>query len=40
MHDAAIIEAVRRHAVPVDLETAAQRLLDADRSERVDGAHW
>jgi erythromycin esterase-like protein len=29
MHDAAIIEVVRRNAVPVDLETAAQRLLDA-----------
>jgi erythromycin esterase-like protein len=28
MHDAAIVEAVRRHAVPVDLETAAARLLD------------
>jgi erythromycin esterase-like protein len=29
MHDAAITEVVRRHAVPVDLETAAQRLLDS-----------
>ena len=28
MHDAGITEVVRRHAVPVDLETAARRLLD------------
>lgn len=29
MRDAAVIDVVRRHAVPLDLETAAQRLLDA-----------
>jgi hypothetical protein len=29
MHDAAIIEIVQRHAMPLDLETAGQRLLDA-----------
>jgi len=29
MRDEAVIEIVRRHAVPLDLETAAQRLLDA-----------
>ena len=29
MHDATVIETVRRHAVPVDLESAAQRLLEA-----------
>jgi hypothetical protein len=28
MHNATIIEAVRRHAVPVHVETAAHRLLD------------
>ena len=29
MHDTAAIDMVRRHAVPVDLEPAAQRLLEA-----------
>ena len=29
MHDTAVIDTVRRHAVPVDLESAAQRLLEA-----------
>jgi hypothetical protein len=29
MRDAAIVDIVRRHAVALDLETAAQRLLDA-----------
>lgn len=29
MHDATIIETVRRHAIRVDLESAAQRLLEA-----------
>ena len=29
MRDGAVIDIVRRHAVPLDLETAAQRLLDA-----------
>jgi erythromycin esterase-like protein len=29
MHDAAVIEAIRRHAISVNLESAAQRLLDA-----------
>ena len=29
MRDAAVIEVVQRHAIPLDLETAGQRLLDA-----------
>ena len=29
MDDTAIIDTVRRHAVPVNLESAAQRLLEA-----------
>jgi erythromycin esterase-like protein len=29
MHDIAVIDVIRRHAVPVNLESAAQRLLDA-----------
>jgi erythromycin esterase-like protein len=29
MPDAAILEIVRQHAIPLDLETAAQPLLDA-----------
>jgi erythromycin esterase-like protein len=29
MDDIAIVEAIRRHAVPLDLETAAERLLEA-----------
>jgi erythromycin esterase-like protein len=29
MRDAAIVEVVQRHAIPLDLETAGQRLLDA-----------
>jgi erythromycin esterase-like protein len=29
MHDAAILDTVRRYAIPVDLETATQRLLEA-----------
>ena len=29
MHDTAVIDRIRRHAVPVDLESAAQRLLEA-----------
>jgi erythromycin esterase-like protein len=28
MHDVAVIDAIRRHAVPVDVESAAQRLLE------------
>ena len=29
MRDAAIVETVRRHAIPLDLETAGRRLLEA-----------
>ncbi len=29
MRDAAILEVVRQHAVPVDLDSAAERLLEA-----------
>jgi erythromycin esterase-like protein len=29
MRDAAIVELVQRHAIPLDLETAGQRLFDA-----------
>jgi hypothetical protein len=29
MHDAAIVPPLRRHVVPVDLDTAARRLLEA-----------
>ena len=40
MHDATIIETVRRHAVPVDVDTAPQRLIDAiDPSVSMVGPH-
>ena len=28
MHDIVVVDTVRRHAVPVDLESAAQRVLE------------
>jgi len=34
MRDGAVIDIVRRHAVPLDLETAARRLLDAIRARQ------